>query len=107
MLISAVNALTLSPALCGVLLRRGQTNRGPMRYVLRGIDKVRDGYAAIVRRLVRVSIIGVIVVAGVLLLSSDYSADCRKVFCRRKIRVRFSPPCACLKVRLLTAPRRW
>jgi hydrophobic/amphiphilic exporter-1 (mainly G- bacteria), HAE1 family len=69
MLISAVNALTLSPALCGVLLRRGQTNRGPMRYVLRGIDKARDGYVAIVTRLVRVSIIGVIVVAGVLLLS--------------------------------------
>jgi hydrophobic/amphiphilic exporter-1 (mainly G- bacteria), HAE1 family len=70
MLISALNALTLSPALCGVLLRRGQANRGPMRYVLRGIDKVRDGYVAIVTRLVRLSIIGVVVVAGVLALSA-------------------------------------
>ena len=49
MLISALNALTLSPALCSVLLKRGQTSRGPMRYVLGGIDHVRDGYAAIVQ----------------------------------------------------------
>ncbi len=37
-----------------------------MRYVLGGIDRVRDGYAAVVRRLVRVAIIGVIVVVVVL-----------------------------------------
>ena len=48
MLISALNALTLSPALCSVLIKRGQTSRGPIRYVLGGIDRVRDGYAAIV-----------------------------------------------------------
>src|SRR6202044_3938312 len=44
MLISATNALTLSPALCGVFLRHSDKNRGPMGYVLRGIDKVRNGY---------------------------------------------------------------
>src|SRR5207248_8759193 len=38
MLISAVNALTLSPALCGVLLKHGQKASGPMRYVLGAID---------------------------------------------------------------------
>ena len=62
MLISALNALTLSPALCSVLLKRGQSNRGPMRYVLRGIDRVRDGYVAIVRRLVLVAVMGVVAV---------------------------------------------
>jgi HAE1 family hydrophobic/amphiphilic exporter-1 len=70
MLISALNALTLSPALCAVLLKRGQTGRGPMRYVLGAIDHVRDGYVAVVRRLVRVAIIGVVVVAGVLAASA-------------------------------------
>jgi hydrophobic/amphiphilic exporter-1 (mainly G- bacteria), HAE1 family len=70
MLISAVNALTLSPALCGVLLKRGRRSRGPMRYVLGAIDDVRDGYVAVVRRLARVAIVGVIVVAGVLALSA-------------------------------------
>jgi hydrophobic/amphiphilic exporter-1 (mainly G- bacteria), HAE1 family len=69
MLISALNALTLSPALCAVLLRRGQRSRGPMRYVLGAIDRVRDGYVAVVRRLVRVAIIGVIVVVGVVAAS--------------------------------------
>ena len=66
MLISALNALTLSPALCAVLLKRGRASQGVMRYVLGGIDRVRDGYVAVVRRLVRVSIVGVLVVAGVL-----------------------------------------
>src|SRR5215470_9376698 len=53
MLISAVNALTLSPALCSVVLKRGQTHRGPMRYVLGGIDRARSGYVFLVNRLVR------------------------------------------------------
>jgi HAE1 family hydrophobic/amphiphilic exporter-1 len=70
MLISALNALTLSPALCSVLLKHGQKPSGPMRYVLRGIDRMRDGYVAVVRRLVRVAILGVVVVAGVLVASA-------------------------------------
>ena len=50
MLISAINALTLSPALCAVFLSPSHgPKRGPMGYVLRGIDRVRDGYASIVR----------------------------------------------------------
>jgi HAE1 family hydrophobic/amphiphilic exporter-1 len=69
MLISALNALTLSPALCAVLLRRGQRSRGPMRYVLGAIDKTRDGYVAVVRRLARVAVVGVVVVTGVLAAS--------------------------------------
>ena len=67
MLISALNALTLSPALCSVLIKGGPPSRGPMRYVLGAIDRVRDGYAAIVRRLVRVAFIGVAAVVAVVL----------------------------------------
>jgi multidrug efflux pump len=69
MLISALNALTLSPALCAVLLRRGQRTLGPMRYVLGAIDKTRGGYVALVRRLAHVSALAVVVVLGVLALS--------------------------------------
>src|SRR4051812_25444231 len=58
MLISALSALTLSPALCAVFLRHRGPRRGPMGWVLRHIDNVRDGYAAVVRRLVRVSLLG-------------------------------------------------
>jgi HAE1 family hydrophobic/amphiphilic exporter-1 len=64
MLISALNALTLSPALCSVLLTRGHGSKGPIKYVLRGIDKVRDGYAAIVQRLIRVAIVSIFVIGG-------------------------------------------
>jgi len=69
MLISALNALTLSPALCAVLLKPGGgASRGPMRYVLGGIDKVRDGYVWVVRRLVRVALLGIVaaIAAGAL-----------------------------------------
>ena len=69
MLISALNALTLSPALCSVLLTRGGRSRGPMRYVLGAIDRVRDGYVAVVRRLVRVAAIGIVAVIGVVAVS--------------------------------------
>ena len=70
MLISALNALTLSPALCSVLLVRGQVSRGPMRHVLGAIDRVRDGYVSVVRRLARIAIVGIVVVVGVLGLSA-------------------------------------
>lgn len=65
MLISAVNALTLSPALCAVLLKPGGHRRGPMRYVMSGIDRVRDGYAGIVTRLVRVSMLVLVLILGI------------------------------------------
>lgn len=61
MLISAVNALTLSPALCALLLKPGHQSRGVMHYVLGGIDRVRDGYALVVARLVRVSALVLVV----------------------------------------------
>jgi hydrophobe/amphiphile efflux-1 (HAE1) family protein len=57
MLISAVNALTLSPALCAVFLRHVGKRRGLEAWILRGIDFARDGYAAIVKRIVRVSVV--------------------------------------------------
>ena len=64
MMLSAINALTLSPALCGVLLKPHHgPKRGVMGYVSRSIDKVRDGYAAIVARLVRVSILSLALLA--------------------------------------------
>jgi HAE1 family hydrophobic/amphiphilic exporter-1 len=69
MLISALNALTLSPALCGVLLKRGHTSRGAMRYVLSAIDRTRDGYVATVRKLMRMTAVSVVVVAGAIAAS--------------------------------------
>ncbi len=64
MFFSAINALTLSPALCGVLL---QPHHGPKKGIMgrvsRGIDWVRDGYAGIVARLVRVAVVSIALLA--------------------------------------------
>jgi hydrophobe/amphiphile efflux-1 (HAE1) family protein len=63
MLISALNALTLSPALCGLFLRhRERSQRGPLAWVLRRIDGTRDGYAAIVTRLLPRSILALVAI---------------------------------------------
>jgi len=62
MLISAVNALTLSPALCAVFLRHEAKKHGPMGLVLRGINRLRDGYGAVVARLVRISSLSVLLI---------------------------------------------
>src|SRR5207253_8787705 len=64
MIISAINALSLSPALCSLILRHGGPRRGLIAYLQRGIDKSRDGYVALVRPLAaRALITGVRVVA--------------------------------------------
>ena len=63
MVISAINALTLSPALCGLVLRHHGGRRGLMGLVLSGIDKARDGYGWAVARLVRVALLALVVVA--------------------------------------------
>ncbi len=64
MFLSAINALTLSPALCGVLLRPHHgPRRGPIGMVMRSIDRVRDAYGNAVTRIVRFSVIGLIMVA--------------------------------------------
>ncbi len=51
MLISAINALTLSPALCGVFLRAHGRPTGIGGVWFSGIDYVRDKYTATVKRM--------------------------------------------------------
>ena len=63
MLISALNALTLSPALSAVFLRPG-SKRGLIGLILRGIDKVRDAYGFTVRALLRVAVLSLVAVAA-------------------------------------------
>jgi hydrophobe/amphiphile efflux-1 (HAE1) family protein len=62
MLISALNALTLSPALCAIVLRPGGHRGGVMGRVLRAIDGARDGYGHIVSILVRRAALAIVVV---------------------------------------------
>ncbi len=63
MLLSAINALTLSPALCALLLKAHHgPRRGPIGVIMRSIDWVRDGYGLVVARLVRIAIISIPIV---------------------------------------------
>ena len=64
MLISAVVALTLSPALCGVFLRHGPRPARPDRLDAERHRRVRDGYAWLVTRLLRVAILSLVVIAA-------------------------------------------
>jgi hydrophobe/amphiphile efflux-1 (HAE1) family protein len=65
MVLSAINALTLSPALCAVLLKRHEGPRhGPIARLMTGIDWVRDRYGDAVARLVRISFISLALTAG-------------------------------------------
>ena len=64
MVISALNALTLSPALCAVFLSAHHgPRRGPIGYILRGIDGARNGYGFIVGKIVRFAALGIVVLA--------------------------------------------
>lgn len=64
-LISSINALTLSPALCSLMLRPQKEKKGPLGWFDRGLDKVRHGYTGIVRVICRRSIIaGIAIVAA-------------------------------------------
>jgi hydrophobe/amphiphile efflux-1 (HAE1) family protein len=65
MFLSAINALTLSPALCAIFLKPHHgPRRGPIGVVMRTIDWFRDRYGDIVARLVRISIIGMVMVVA-------------------------------------------
>jgi len=65
--ISSVNALTLSPALCGLLLKPPpKERRGPLGWFEKGIDKTRNGYMMIVRRLLRLMAVALVAFLAVL-----------------------------------------
>ena len=64
-LISTTNALTLSPALCGIILRPPQKRPFVLfRWFNTGFDVFTNGYAAVIRQLVRVVAIVMLVYVG-------------------------------------------
>ncbi len=63
--ISSINALTLSPALCAIVLK---ARSGPPKGVLAAFEKtiggLRNGYAGIVGKLIRLPIIGLVILVA-------------------------------------------
>jgi len=64
MVISAINALSLSPALCSLILRHRKKPRGVMAWLQNGIDKSRDGYVRVVTPIARRGFIALLLVGG-------------------------------------------
>src|SRR5215203_478650 len=68
-LLSAFNALTLTPALCAMLLKPPKPMRGPLGAFFRGFNKVFDvttrGYVSTSRLLVRRSFLTIVIIGGV------------------------------------------
>jgi HAE1 family hydrophobic/amphiphilic exporter-1/multidrug efflux pump len=66
--LSTIVAMTLTPALCRLLLRERKEMRGPIGWVLRGfnagLEKTTQGYALVVRSLVRKAVIGLLILAA-------------------------------------------
>ncbi|MFK7882254.1 efflux RND transporter permease subunit [Roseobacter sp.] len=60
--ISSINALTLSPALCALVLKpRSGPPKGVLAVFEKGVDGGRNAYAGIVRRLIRLPILGLVI----------------------------------------------
>ncbi len=62
MVISAINALTLSPALCSLLLKHRGPPRGIFKFFNRGVEGAKGGYVAMVRPLARRAILALLLV---------------------------------------------
>ena len=69
-LLSAFNALSLTPALCAMLLKPPRPMRGPLGAFFRGFNKVFDattkGYVSVSRGLVRRSLLTIAIIAAVI-----------------------------------------
>jgi len=66
-LLSAFNALTLSPALCSILLRPKEESRGPLgrfyRWFNRVFGRTTEGYVKLSRAVIRKAVIGFVILA--------------------------------------------
>src|SRR5439155_25803672 len=75
-LISAFNALTLSPALSALLLRPAGQNRGPLAHFFgwfnRGYGRLSEGYVGVCRALIRKSTFSLIFL-GLAMLAAGFS----------------------------------
>ena len=90
-LISAFNALTLSPALSALLLRPKTKSKGPLgrffSWFNRGYARVNDGYVGVCRFLIRKSVISLGLLAFVAVLAGILGKTLPlRVFFPKKIR---------------------
>ncbi|MFD2204533.1 efflux RND transporter permease subunit [Kiloniella antarctica] len=70
--LSSINALTLSPALCGLLLKSGSAEpRGPLKFFANMVDKTRNGYSRIAALMIRRTLLSM-AVFGIFVAATGY-----------------------------------
>ncbi|TNF58904.1 MAG: efflux RND transporter permease subunit, partial [Rhodobacteraceae bacterium] len=70
MVISAINALTLAPALCAILLRAHHgPKKGIIGWISSGIDAARDKYTLVAGALARRSVLGILLLVGAMAIT--------------------------------------
>ncbi|MBS0630466.1 MAG: multidrug efflux RND transporter permease subunit [Verrucomicrobia bacterium] len=83
-MISAFNALSLSPALCALLLKPKSATGGPLGSFYRGFNKVfssmTNGYVSISRMLIRKVVISVILLLGFAVAAGWFGSKVPKAF---------------------------
>lgn len=67
--ISTLNAMTLSPALCAIVLRKQSAPRGLYRWFNNALDWTRSGYLAFARLLVRRGLLTIVIFGAILSLN--------------------------------------
>ncbi|MEM9167203.1 MAG: multidrug efflux RND transporter permease subunit [Planctomycetota bacterium] len=67
---SSINALTLSPALCGILLGKRGRPLAPFRLFNRGLESATGALGAAVSRVMRLAAVGLVVFAGLVVVST-------------------------------------
>jgi len=66
-LISTLNALTMSPALCGLILRKPKEQTfPPFRWFNKSLDAVTAGYTSVVSKSIRLAVVTLAIYAGLL-----------------------------------------
>ncbi|NDR54937.1 efflux RND transporter permease subunit [Aliiruegeria sabulilitoris] len=79
--ISSINALTLSPALCAIVLKpRSGEAKGLLAVFERSIGGLRNGYTAIVKRFVRVALLSIVAIVAVVMVMGSIFATTPKGF---------------------------
>ncbi len=107
-MLSVLVALTLTPALCAMLLRPRKEMGGPLGALVRGFnkyfDKLTDGYLAGVKFFLRRTAIALIALLGLWRGARSFAKILRRASCRTKTKAISSRCSNCLTARAWSAP---
>ena len=107
-LISAFNALSLTPALCAIFLRPHKPMWGPLGLFFKGFNKVfevtTNGYVSMSRLLVRRSLMTIVFVGAVIVGAGFFASNCPPGSSPTRTRASWASTCSSRRARRSSAP---